>query len=109
MSEAIEEIPTGTLVQKRDWVGSLLGLAIFLGGIYILYVVFSQAFNLFQTPPKVELKLQSGKPLDVASAFNAVVGVATRVLLLILMAWVGSMVANRGVHLYSQSKPGRKS
>lgn len=109
MSEIVEEVPSSTFVHKRDWVGSILGLAIFLGGIAILCVVFSEALALFRTPPKVELKLQPGKPLDVASAFNSVVGVIMKVLLLIVMAWLGSMIANRGVHLYSQSKPGRKT
>lgn len=93
----------------RDWLGSFVGLAIFLGGIALLYTVFRQALELFTTPPRVELKVQPGKPIEIASAFNAIMGVVVKILLLVLMTWLGSVIANRGVYLYSHSKPGRKA
>ena len=94
---------------KRDWLGSLVGLGIFLLGIGILFTVFSQALSLFGTPPKVEMQVQPGKPIEISSAFNGMMGVVVTVVLLILMTWVGSVIANRGIYLYSQSKMGRKS
>lgn len=93
----------------RDWLGTFVGLAIFLGGIAILFTIFSQALELFRTPPPVELKVQPGKPIEMASVFNSMVGVVVKLVLLILMTWLGSVIANRGIHLYSHSKAGRKS
>ena len=93
----------------RDWLGTALGLVIFLGGMFLLYTVFRQALDLFTTPPKVELKVQPGKPIELASAFNAIVGVVWKIVLLIVMAWLGSLIANRGISLYSHSRAGRKA
>jgi len=95
--------------RHRDWLGTFVGLAIFLGGIAILYTVFRHALELFTTPPRVELKVQPGKPIEVASAFNSIMGVVVKIILLVLMTWLGSVIANRGVFLYSHSKSGRKS
>ena len=94
---------------RRDWLGSLVGLAIVLGGMAILYTVFKEAWILFATPPAIVLNVQPGKPIDLASAFNAMIGTVVKIILLLIMAWLGSVIANRGIFLYSQSKPGRKS
>lgn len=109
-----ERTEEATAVQQpvrhhRDWLGTLIGLAVFLVGIGILYVVFTQALELFRTPPKVEMKVQAGKPVDVASAYNSLLGVLQKVISLILMAWLGSIIANRGIFLYSHSRVGRKT
>ncbi|MBI1331886.1 MAG: hypothetical protein JST12_18015 [Armatimonadetes bacterium] len=111
--EAVEKTETRETPSKhqRDWLGTFVGLAIFLGGIAILYTVFSQALELFRTPPRVELTVQPGKPVELASAFNGMMGVIVKILLLILMTWLGSVIANRGIFLYghSRGRTGRKS
>ena len=84
VGETIESSPVRTR-PNRDLLGTFVGLAIFLGGIAILYTVFREALTLFTTPPRVELKVQPGKPIEIASAFNAVVGVVVKIVLLILM------------------------
>ncbi len=112
MSEEANEIKERNetpIHHRRDWLGTFVGLAIFLGGIAILFTIFSQALELFRTPPPVELKVQPGKPIEMASVFNSMVGVVVKLVLLILMTWLGSVIANRGIHLYSHSKAGRKS
>ena len=38
---------------KRDWLGSMVGLTIVVGGMAILYSVFREALHLFTTPPSV--------------------------------------------------------
>lgn len=112
MSEEVlesESTPAVSHRPHRDWVGTIVGLGIFLVGIWILYTVFSLALDQFRTPPRVEMSVQAGKPIQVSSAFNGIYGVFVKVLLLILMTWVGSVIANRGIHLYSHSRMGRKS
>lgn len=112
MEDQATETPQTTEVQTRshrDWLGSFVGLAIFLGGIALLYTVFKQALDLFGTPPRVQLNVQPGKPIEIGTAFNAIMGVIVKILLLVLMTWLGSVIANRGVYLYSHSKSGRKT
>ena len=106
-SEANQTSPVITNA-KRDWLGSVIGLTIVCGGLAVLYIVFKEAWLLFKTPPNVALNVQPGKPIDLASAFNAIVGVVVKIILLVIMAWLGSVIANRGIFLYSHSKPGRK-
>ena len=105
----IADTPEVVSYLKRDWLGSLVGLAIVTGGLAILYLVFKEAWLLFKTPPNIALNVQPGKPIDLASAFNAITGVVVKIILLVIMAWLGSVIANRGIFLYSHSKPGRKS
>jgi len=94
---------------RRDWLGTLIGLAIVAGGMAILYSVFKEALHLFATPPAVAVNAKKDQPIDVPSAFNSIVGVILKVILLVIMAWIGSVITNRGIFLYSQSKPGPKS
>lgn len=94
---------------KRDWLGTVVGLTIVVGGMAILYSVFREALHLFATPPSVALQVKPGQPIEVSSAFNSMFGVVLKVILLVIMAWLGSVITNRGIFLYSQSKPGPKS
>jgi hypothetical protein len=94
---------------KRDWLGTLIGLAIIVGGMAILSLVFREALRLFTTPPNVAVNVDPKQPINVPSAFNSIFGVILKVILLVIMAWLGSVITNRGIFLYSQSKPGLKS
>lgn len=94
---------------KRDWLGSMVGLTIVVGGMAILYSVFREALHLFTTPPSVWLNIKPGQPIELASAFNSIFGVILKIILLVIMAWLGSVITNRGIFLYSQSKSGLKS
>jgi hypothetical protein len=109
MPEEPTELATETYVARRDWLGSLVGLAIIAGGMAILYSVFTQALHLFATPPNVAVQVVPGQPVKMESAVNSIFGVTLKVILLIIMAWLGSVITNRGIFLYSQSKPGPKS
>jgi hypothetical protein len=107
-TELTESVETSKFV-KRDWLGSLVGLAIVLGGMAILYSVFREALSLFATPPNVAVNVKPDQPIDVKSAYNSIFNVILKVVLLVIMAWLGSVITNRGIFLYSQSKPGLKS
>lgn len=112
MQEKPKEVTEGVeppVRSKRDWLGSLVGLAIVVGGMAILYSVFREALHLFTTPPSVWLNIKPGQPIELASAFNSIFGVILKIILLVIMAWLGSVITNRGIFLYSQSKPGLKS
>ncbi len=109
LKEVSTEVTESPKYSKRDWLGSLVGLAIVVGGMAILYTVFREAMRLFATPPYVAVNVTPKQPIDVPSAFNSIFGVILKVILLIIMAWLGSVITNRGIFLYSQSKPGPKS
>ncbi|OWU65318.1 MAG: hypothetical protein CBB60_005330 [Armatimonadetes bacterium Cent15-Ar3] len=90
--------------RRRDWLGSLVGLAVFLGGIALIVMVFRLAYDMYRIPPKVALKIEPGKPLDVATTVNALADIVVKIVFLLFMAGSGSMVANRGIYLYSKSR-----
>lgn len=82
-----------------------LGLVTFLAGLAVLGFVFSLALSLFNTPPEAMLKLRSEEPLDVNLLTQQGFSFLTRVILLFVMATVGSLIANRGVKLMLQPSP----
>lgn len=88
---------------RRDLAGSIVGMLVFLGGVALLLLVFRMAYAMFETPPTVALRLQNGKAVDLASASDRLTAIVVRVVLLVLMALTGSLVANRGIHLYARS------
>lgn len=89
---------------RRDWAGSLLGLAVFLGGIALLLFTFRTAYEMFTVPPAQALGLGVGKPVDLNSAGSNLMGSLFRVILLVVMALVGSLIANKGIQLYADSR-----
>ena len=90
---------------RRDLPGSLLGILTFLGGVGLLLLTFRLAYDLFTVPPTDALGLRGAKELNVATAGNSVTALLMRILLLFVMGFVGSMVANRGISLYTASRP----
>jgi hypothetical protein len=89
--------------RHRDPIGSVVGLVTFLGGVAVLLVVFSLAYRMFTLPPSDALGLVKDKPIDVNTVGPSLATVVIRILLLLLMGLVGSMIANRGIGLYSRS------
>jgi hypothetical protein len=92
---------------RRDIPGSLLGILTFLGGVALLLLTFRLAYDLFTVPPQDALGLRGAKELNAAAAGNSLSTILIRILLLFVMGFVGSMVANRGITLYSASRPHR--
>jgi hypothetical protein len=89
---------------RRDAVGSGLGLITFLGGVVLLLLTFSWAYRMFNTPPGEALGLREGEAIDFGLAGSTFVVLILRVLLLIAMGVIGSLLANRGIHLYTMSR-----
>lgn len=91
----------------RDWFGTLLGFITFIGGIALLVITFDFAYEMFKVPPAQMLGLNSGQALQINTVGSALLGLIIRILLLFVMACVGSIIANRGVSLLSHSRPMR--
>lgn len=84
--------------------GGFLGVIVFLAGVAILVFTFGLARDLFTQDPNQVLGLTKDKPLDLNNAGATLVGVLLKVLLLLVMALVGGMIANRGIRLYADSR-----
>jgi hypothetical protein len=82
----------------------MLGILTFLGGVGLLLLTFRLAYELFTVPPADALGLRGAKELNAASAGNSLTAILIRILLLFVMGFVGSMIANRGVSLYTASR-----
>ena len=89
--------------QRGTIAGILLGILVFLGGIALLALTFKLAIDMFTTDPARLFDLQ-GKTLDLSKAVATLMGVVVKVLLLLVMAIVGGLIANRGIHLYADSR-----
>ncbi len=89
---------------SSDWFGMLLGFLTFVFGIGLLFFTFKLAFELFSVPPDQAVGIAKDKAVDFAQAGQSLVAVFVRILLLLVMAGVGSMIANRGIKLYVSAR-----
>lgn len=89
---------------RPDWLGGLVGILTFLGGIVLLLLTFRLAFEMFSIPPERALNVNRETPVDLARTGETFVGIIGRILLLLVMAAVGSIIANRGIKLYAESR-----
>jgi hypothetical protein len=87
----------------RDAVGSLIGILVFLGGVGLLALTFKLAYGLYTVPAEQALKLDQQKAIDVAATGNSLAGIILKTLLLLVMGLVSSVIASKGIQLYSHS------
>jgi uncharacterized membrane protein len=87
----------------RDILGSLTGMIVFLGGIALLVFTFKLAYALYTIAPTTALKMNNSKAIDFASTGSHLLSIVIRTILLLIMGFVSSLVAKRGIHLYSHS------
>ena len=80
----------------------MVGLLVFLGGVGLLLLTFRLAYDLYTTSPDQALKV-TGKTLDLATSGSSLVGILVRTLLLMVMGLVSTLIANRGIALYTHS------
>jgi len=83
----------------------LVALLVFLLGVGILVFVFVTALHLFQSPVSGLEPLQTpGAPPPAAANIGvSLAGFARELLLLGVMTLAGSLLANKGAHLYFSS------
>lgn len=89
---------------RPTYTGTVLGIVTFLAGIGVLVFTFKLAFDLFGLEPASLFDLKPGAALDLNRAGATMMGVIIKVLLLLVMALVGGIVASRGIHLYADSR-----
>ncbi len=89
-----------TLGPESDRSARRLGLLVFLLGILLLVVVFTLAYRDL-TGAGVIGQLTSPAAVDAGEALRTL---AFKGVLLFLMAYVGSVVAGRGIGMYSASR-----
>jgi hypothetical protein len=92
---------------ERSGVGLTLGVVTFLVGVTLLLVTFKLAYDLFSVPPGEIIYLNKTGAVDVGKSGNNLTAVVMRVLLLIVMGLMGSLIANRGVSLFTHSRTKR--
>lgn len=81
---------------RGDWIGRILGIAVFLLGVGLLWVAFREAYRMFVAPlPSAESSLPQLGQIGME--------LLKRLALLIIMTLAGSLVANKGVQLYFAS------
>jgi len=80
---------------------TLVGLLVFLGGVALIVFAFKLAFDIFAVPPPIRMEAVEGKPIDIGQAADTLSSVVIKVILLVVMAGFGSMIANRGIKLYA--------
>lgn len=91
---------------RRDWLASVLGVTVFLVGVGLVVWVFSQAFDLFTKAPQLNLGIEPGRPIDFGVVGINFARLLIRILVLVLMAGIGSALANRGARMYAAGRHG---
>ena len=82
-----------------------LGVVTFLVGVALLLVTFKLAYDLFSIPPGSVVATTPDKgAVDLGKSGDNLIGVVMRVLLLIVMGLMGSLIANRGVSMFTSSR-----
>jgi hypothetical protein len=107
MSEPATTVETRVVEEKRapsSGTGATFGIVVFLAGIGLLLYTFKLAYDKFNTPPESALHIDPKKPLDIAVAGTSFMNLVIQVLLLIVMAIIGAIIANRGIKMYSDSR-----
>ncbi len=91
------------VANRRDATGSLVGLLVFLGGVALLGLTFKFAYEMFGVPHAQALGLVKGQAIDANVTGGGLLDIVIRLGVLLVMAIVGSMVANKGIGLYCGS------
>lgn len=89
--------------------GGVFGLLTFLGGVALLLYVFRLALDVFTVAPSQAIGAKQGEALDVNVALNNLAGVGIRVVMLLVMAILGGLVAKWGIRMYAESGTATKA
>jgi hypothetical protein len=90
--------------RRPDWLGGVVGILTFLLGVGLLVLTFQQANAMFSVDPAKALQVKQGAQVDLMKTGESFVGVVGRILFLLVMSVVGSVIANRGIKLYAESR-----
>lgn len=90
--------------QRGSVSAAVLGIVVFLAGVGLLAFTFNLAYTMFSAPVEHAVGADGKATLDLAKAGQSLIGVLTRILMLIVMALLGSLIANRGISLFAGSR-----
>ncbi|MDW8322425.1 MAG: hypothetical protein RMM08_13790, partial [Armatimonadota bacterium] len=78
---------------RGDWIGRILGVAVFLLGVGVLWISFREAHQMFTAPlPSADKSLPKLGQIGI--------DILKKLGLLIIMTLAGSLIANKGVQMY---------
>jgi hypothetical protein len=86
---------------RQDVAGTVGGLIIFVVGVALLFFVFTLAVRLFNDPGV--LTAAAASPSE-GGPVAALIPLAARVVSLFIMLLAGSLVASKGIHLYTAAR-----
>jgi hypothetical protein len=89
---------------RSDWLGGLVGILTFLVGIGLLLLTFRFAYDMFMVRPEDALGIDRKNPVDLGRTGESFIGILGRILFLLVMSAVASVIANRGIRLYAESR-----
>ena len=85
-----------------------LGVVTFLVGVALLLLTFKLAYDMFSVPAShIITTTTNSQNVDFGKSGDNLINVGIRVLLLIVMGLMGSLIANRGVSLFTSSRTKR--
>ena len=90
-------------MRNNDWFSRILGVLVFLAGISLLVFVFKTAHTMFTSNTMgLQLAAPKGAQAGIATAALGVSAIKLfiRIILLLLMAFVGSLISSKGISLY---------
>ena len=92
---------------RGDILGRLVGMLVFIGGVCLLILVFVMAYRLFNASPTEALGIRiTGDPKRdpaMVTLGAQVTWLIFRIIYLAFMSVAGSLIANKGIHLYFSS------
>lgn len=94
-------------IDIADLVAQIIGIVIFMVGIAILLFVFYNAYIMFNEPIPGLTDANPSTKLTVDMLGKILVSVLIKLLLLFVMALAGSLIAARGIGLYTKCSNNR--
>ncbi len=95
-------------MKGRLFWGPVLGIAAFLAGAGLIAWCFKLALDLFQKPPAVVLDVKPEASLNLNQIVQNLSQSLLQVIVLVVLAIIGSLICNAGIRLYAHSA-GRRS
>jgi uncharacterized membrane protein len=103
-----QEAPSHGVVKmpekRRDGLATTIGLVTFLAGVGLIVLTFLLAQTMFSVAPEDALGIRAGQTLDLNGVLKSGMTILMKIILLVVMAGIGSAVATRGIKLYTGTK-----
>lgn len=87
-------------------VGRFIGLLVFLAGVAVLFFVFFTAYEMFITPASglFDTARDSAGKININNLGGVFISVLVKIFLLFIMTYAGSLIASKGIYLFSGIK-----